>query len=281
VQAVRSWRPEIKWSILGGVCLAALVAVACLGPIPQPLSYHNFADQRPLAGVPHTFDVLSNLPFVIVGLAGLWFLLQKRTMLESGTLWAYATLFAGLILTGLGSAFYHLAPDNHRLVFDRLPMTIAMAGCIAVVLADRFSGGTAVWVLPTALTTGIGTVAQWAISEQQGHGDLRWYALYQGLTIIVGAALLLMFASRPAAALQATRALALAVAGNVAAKIFELLDKPIYSLGGLVSGHTLKHLSAGLAFVPVVVLIRRMRAEELPESKRLPKLPRLPGLSKS
>jgi hypothetical protein len=48
------------------------------------------------------------------------------------------------------------------------------------------------------------------------------------------------------------------VACNVAAKLFELFDKQIYALGGIVSGHTLKHLSAGLAFLPLVFLVRRM-----------------------
>src|SRR5262249_21132730 len=143
-----------------------------------------------------------------------------------------------------------------RLVLDRLPMTIAMAGCIAIILIDRF-GSKTLWVLPVMMATGLGTVLYWALSEQRGRGDLRWYGLYQGLTVIGGAALLLLFPTRVGTTLRATRALVIALAGNVAAKIFEFLDWPIYSLGGIVSGHTLKHLSAGLAFVPLVLLIRR------------------------
>lgn len=38
--------------------------------------------------------------------------------------WLYAVVFAGLILTALGSGYYHLAPDNARLVWDRIPIMI-------------------------------------------------------------------------------------------------------------------------------------------------------------
>lgn len=104
------------------------------------------------------------------------------------------------------------------------------------------------------LLVGIGSVLQWNRTEQQGHGDLRWYGLYQGLTILLGLALLLLFTSRT----NRSHAFVIAVAANIAAKIFELLDKPIYQLGGLLSGHTLKHLSAGLGFVPLVIFVYRM-----------------------
>jgi hypothetical protein len=107
------------------------------------------------------------------------------------------------------------------------------------------------------LATGLWTVHLWTASEHARHSDLRWYALYQGLVILVGALLLLLFASRNGA----TKVFVIAVAGNVLAKIFELLDKPIFALGGIVSGHTLKHLSAGLAFLPLAFFIYRIEEQ--------------------
>jgi hypothetical protein len=234
----------------------SFLVVADLAPMPQWQSYHNFADRRSFAGIPRAFDVLSNLAFLIPGLLGLYYLVQPNAKFDRGVRAAYTGLFVGLMLTSLGSAYYHLAPDNQRLIFDRLPMTIAMAGCIAIILIDRF-GPQTLWVLPVMMATGLGTVLYWAVSEEHGQGDLRWYGLYQGLTVIGAAALLLFFPSRACAALNPTRALVIALAGNVAAKVFEFLDWPIYSVGGIVSGHTLKHLSAGLAFLPLVLLIRR------------------------
>jgi len=263
VGRVRTLASATRWSIVALICIVATIVVAMLKPIPQSLSYHDFADARRLLGVPNAFNVLSNLPFVAEGLFGLVFTLQPGSRLERPQRWAYGILFAGLLLTGLGSGYYHLAPGNQRLVADRLPMTVAMAGFITVLLCDRFSPRS-LWLLPLLLTVGMGSVVQWIMSEHQGHGDLRWYALYQGLTIIFGAALLLLFPAQR----DGTREFAIAVAANIAAKVFELLDKPIYQLGGVVSGHTLKHLSAGLGFVPLVFFVYRMIAREHHQAAR-------------
>ncbi|HEX9256478.1 MAG TPA: alkaline phytoceramidase [Candidatus Angelobacter sp.] len=248
--------------IICGVCVAAFVVTAFLPPIPQPQAYHHFADQRTILGIAHGLDVLSNLAFLVSGLLGLLFVAKFGRALDAGTCWAFATLFFGLVLTSIGSAYYHLAPDNQRLVFDRLPMIIAMAGCGGAVLTDRFGGRTA-WIVAPLIAAGLWTVYQWNVSEAAGHGDLRWYALYEGLIILTGALVLWMFPSRN----EATPVFVITVAGNILAKIFELLDKPIYALGGIVSGHTLKHLFAGLAFLPLVFLIRRMARKKLSDGR--------------
>lgn len=257
IERVRKLSTAAKWGAVAGVCLAGMIAMALLPPIPQPLDYHNFADQRTLAGIPHTWDVLSNLAFLLAGLLGLGFVVRAWTI-DAGTRLAFGTLFLGLALTSAGSAYYHLQPDNQRLVFDRLPMVFAMAGCTGALLTDRFGGRTA-WIIAALLAIGLWTVHYWNFGEQAGHGDLRWYLLFQGLTIVAGAMLLVLFPSRN----RATPVFTIAVIGNVLAKIFELLDRPIYALGGVVSGHTLKHLSAGLAFLPLAFAIRRIRNERM------------------
>jgi hypothetical protein len=258
--------PTIRWGIIGSVCVAAFVATALLPPIPQPEAYHHFADQRTLFGIAHGLDVLSNLAFLVSGVLGIFYISRSRA-LDAGTRWAFATLFVGLCLTSIGSAYYHVAPDNARLVFDRLPMIVAMAGCLGAVITDRFGGSTA-WIVAALIATGLLTVHQWSVSEQLGRGDLRWYALYEGLIILAGALLLLLFPSRNAA----TPAFVIAVVGNVAAKLFELLDKPIYALDGIVSGHTLKHLCAGLSFLPLVFLIRWIARKQLEDDSLRPEL---------
>jgi hypothetical protein len=112
------------------------------------------------------------------------------------------------------------------------------------------------WVLPLLVLVGAGSVMQWAWSERTGVGDLRWYLLFQTLTFIVATVLVLMF---PAPG-EPKRELAIALAANVAAKLFELLDRPIFELGGVVSGHTLKHLAAALGFIPLIVWLARTEA---------------------
>jgi hypothetical protein len=54
--------------------LIVVLAVLLAPRVPQPDSYHHFADQRPWLGVPRFGDVISNLPFAVIGLWGLAFL---------------------------------------------------------------------------------------------------------------------------------------------------------------------------------------------------------------
>lgn len=262
IQRLREWTPAVRWSLVVTICVAAVIAATFLPPILQPQSYHHFADQRTFFGIPHASDVLSNITFIVSGLLGLWFVLRAGMTLDAGTRWVLATIFFGLVLTTFGSAYYHLEPDNQRLVFDRMPITIVLAGCMGTVVADRFGGATA-WSITALIALGLWTVHYWSLS-----GDLRWYGLYQGLTFIVAALLLLLFPSRTGA----TPAIAVALLGNIAAKIFELLDQPIYSLGGIVSGHTLKHLSAGLAFLPLAFLVRRIGKQRMVDDSLRPDL---------
>ncbi len=252
VDRVRSLRPSVRWAFILATALAAVLIVAFIQPVPQPQSYHDFADHRAILGIPNGLDVLSNLPFIAVGLLGLYFIVKPKADFNAAQQWSYATLFAGLVLTGFGSAYYHLAPDNQRLIWDRLPMTIAMAGFVVALLVDRF-GPRVISLLPVLMAVGVGSVVQWGLSEQHGHGDLRWYALYQGMIMIFAAEVLLMFPSPE----SGTREFAIAALANLAAKIFELLDVPIYQFGGIISGHTLKHLSASLGFISLVVLVWR------------------------
>src|ERR1700757_873114 len=123
-----------------------VIAAALLAPrTPQPLSYHNFADHRSWLGLPNFGDVASNVAFAIFGIWGLWFLF-RLTPTEIATRfadrrerWFYIVVFFGMLLTAAGSSYYHLAPDNDRLVWDRLPMTIVFMSLVAAMIAERIS----------------------------------------------------------------------------------------------------------------------------------------------
>jgi len=112
---------------------------------PQPLSYHNFADQRSWLGIPDFGNVASNLPLAVVGIWGLIFLLRltprelQEHFADSRERWPYILVFIGVLLTAFGSSYYHLAPDNARLVWDRLPMTIVFMSMVAAVIMERIS----------------------------------------------------------------------------------------------------------------------------------------------
>ena len=235
----------------GGIWLFLAIAVvvgaaALLTPrTPQPLSYHHFADQRRWFGVPNFGDVASNTLFLVTGLWGLAFLAGKsgqQQFLEPRERWPYFLVFLGLVLTAFGSAYYHLAPDNERLVWDRLPMTIVFMPLVAALIVERVSLRRGLWLLPVLSAIGICSVIQWHLTEQHGRGDLRFYLAVQVYAVLALFAALLL----PARYTRGSDLLIVA-AFYVLAKICETADHQIFSAERLVSGHTLKHLSAGAA----------------------------------
>src|SRR5215469_14244357 len=57
-----------------------MAATACFIPrIPQPQSYHSFADQRTILDIPNFWNVASNVPFAIVGWWGLLYLIPLKS----------------------------------------------------------------------------------------------------------------------------------------------------------------------------------------------------------
>ncbi len=129
--------------ILLTVAVAAAIWLFSREPIHQNLAYHCFADQRTILGIPHFLNVISNVPFLVVGAAGLRFLFSPQAKKHGGSVdepairAAYVALFAGVGLTAFGSAYYHLEPNNDRLMWDRLPMTVAFMGLFAAIIAER------------------------------------------------------------------------------------------------------------------------------------------------
>ena len=146
--------------LLLAVTMLVIVAAALTPRIGQPQSYHTFADQRRWLGIQHFGDVVSNVPFAIVGIWGLWFLLrltpeQTRVhFIDARERWPYVLVAGGLLLTAFGSGYYHLAPDNARLVWDRLPMTIVFMSLISAMIAERISVRAGLWLLPALLILG-------------------------------------------------------------------------------------------------------------------------------
>jgi dsRNA-gated channel SID-1-like protein len=230
------------------VLLAPAVAVATIAlllhPIPQPLSYHNFADQRGWLGIPNFGDVVSNVAFAIVGVWGLFLLLRRRAVkfMDSRERWFYLVMFAGLVLTAFGSGCYHLAPDNARLVWDRIPIMMVFMALLTAVIAERTSVSLGLALFPALELIGVGSVLVWSTGELHGHGDLRFYAAVQVYAVII-LLLALLLPSR----YTRSSDFAVVVGFYALAKILEESYRQVFALGHIVSGHTLKHLAAAAA----------------------------------
>ena len=231
--------------LLGAITVAAGVAVALLPRIAQSLDYHNFADQRTFLGVPNFLNVISNAPFLLAGVWGVLVVLGPEE--KTGTRfitpverWPYLILAVGVALTCFGSAYYHLAPGNARLVWDRLPMTLGFMSLLSAMLMERVNLRAGFAALGPLLLLGLASVVLWYTSELRGAGDLRLYIMVQFYTLLLILLLLWLFPARYTHGPD----LLVAMGFYVLAKIFESLDRPIFRLVHDVSGHTLKHLAA-------------------------------------
>lgn len=246
-----TWR---GW-LLAGVTLVLAAAAVLVPALPQPLSYHQFADCRTLWSVPNFFNVFSNLPFLAAGAVGLARIFAGRArFIDAREQLPYLVFFLGALLTSAGSAYYHLAPDNPRLVWDRLPMTLGFAGLTAAAVAERVDlrvGLRSLWPL---LAAGAGTVVYWYATERLGAGNVIPYAAFQAWSI---ATIVLLIAVFPARRYSHGYLLAWAAGWYGLAKVFEAFDLGFYRLsGGVMSGHTLKHLVAAAA---VFAIARQLR----------------------
>ena len=241
------------------ILLTAGVALVCcmLPRIPQPLSYHHFADRRSLLGIPNFGDVVSNLPFAVIGLWGLVFLRRSNSnpdghFIDRREQWPYLFVFLGLLLTAFGSSYYHLDPNNATLVWDRLPMTITFMSMVAAVIMERINLRLGLWLLPVLLIVGMGSVWQWNWSELRGAGDLRFYAAVQAYAAMV-ILLALLFPAR----YTRSRDLGFVVGFYALAKVLEYFDRPIFAALHIVSGHTLKHLAAAAAGYCILRMVQK------------------------
>lgn len=240
-------------AVFTGLCVLAALLLPAL---PQPLAYHDFADKRNLFGIDNFLDVMSNLGFLIVGCAGLVIVLGNRAHFEYRCERVpYAVFFVGALLTALGSAYYHLSPDNDSLFWDRLPMTIAFMALVCSQIVDRISIRAGLILLGPMLLIGMSTVLYWRMSELAGAGNVMPYAILQGYAVIV---VLMLVALSPS---RYTRGKALywVFGWYVMSKVFETFDVQVMELtGGVISGHTLKHLTAAIAgFAVCHSLVRR------------------------
>lgn len=250
--AARSSR--VPWLLAVAMLLA--LALGLHGPIAQWASYHDFADTRAWLGMPNAQNVLSNLPFALIGAWALAWLARPGAMVANRLAWC--AFSAALVCTALGSALYHWAPGNGALVFDRLPIAWACAALLCAFLAERVDPRCASWpALSSALFVASASVAWWWLGERQGHGDLRPYLYVQFLPmLLVPAAIGLKL---PALNPQALGSAAWwAVLGlYAAAKAVELADHSIFDALGFTSGHTLKHVLAATA---ALCLLRAVRS---------------------
>jgi hypothetical protein len=228
-------------------------------PIPQLQSYHQFADQRSWQGIPNAWNVLSNIAIAIPGLWGLFLVFSPKKVQfdDPRERWLWIGVSIGLILTGMGSSYYHLAPDNARLLWDRLPMTLVFMSFVAALISERINITLGLWLWPVLIGMGFSSVFLWYASELRGKSDLSFYIGIQAFTILV--AIMMWLSSAHG---YRNWALAGVITCYVLALFFDLFDHQIHAMTrGIISGHTLKHLAVGLAGACLIGMIWKKKKE--------------------
>ena len=237
-------RRSVIW--LAVLFLAALFVFA--PPIAQPQDYHAFADDRELVrGIPNTLNVLSNLAFVSAGLFGVLTMLAPRRFGNPFERWDAIVLFAGTLLTAIGSAIYHLHPNDATLVYDRCGMIVGFMSFLSMMIHRHDGGGR--WLLPLLLAVGATSIVWWRAFD-----DLRPYVWVQFFPIL--AVMTMVMLDRHDA--REVRVLCVVLVMYTLAKIFEILDRQVFSMTHeIISGHTLKHVSAAAAPFAIALWIRK------------------------
>jgi hypothetical protein len=245
----------VRVGLLVLICVLFIGGFLLLTPVwPQPLAYHDFADQRPLLGMPHVLNVWSNLPFLVVGVWGMIWMARSRqpdAFVQPAERWAYWLYFIGLALTGIGSSYYHANPNNETLVWDRMALAMTFMALFTAIVSERLCWQLSAPPVGPMVALGIGSVLYWHWTD-----DLRFYLVVQFFPLLALPLLFLFFKPR----YTRTGDMLASLACYGLAKLVEYLDANVYAQGGLVSGHTLKHLIAGGSAYFVLLMLQHRRA---------------------
>jgi hypothetical protein len=238
-------QPMSLWrlTLLVGMIVTTILGVMSLPAIPQDVSYHYFADDREILHIPNMSDVASNAFFFLSGLLGLY---RFSFFAGTPTVFRWRFFFTSIAFVSFGSAYYHWAPSNDSLVWDRLPMTLGFASLTVNLLTERFGERTGKVLFWPLLLFSAASVAYWWFTEELGAGDLRPYIVVQYLPLLLVPALLILFPKGS----HWDRPYWLLLLGYTIAKGFEWQDAALYEWTyHIVSGHTLKHIAAAIAIL--------------------------------
>lgn len=232
-----------KTLVLAIVFLITAIALLYADPIAQDLAYHRFSDKRTWFGIPHFMDVISNLPFIVIGYMGLRLSAKSYKKHPMVSFLMSFTLFVGVLFTGLGSAFYHYAPNNFSLLFDRLPMTLVFTSFFTTIIYDYVDRRAGAYLFYVMLLLGMYSIFYWYYTEITGSGDLRLYAFVQFFPIVATPLILILYKNGT----LYTKQIMYVFLAYAVAKLLEHFDVQVMNALGIISGHTLKHLFSALA----------------------------------
>ena len=199
--------------------------------IPLPLEYHNFADQRSFLGIPNTMNVISNIAILIPAIYLLQIRKNKSTISN--------LLILHLVLLSVASSYYHWNPSDETIFWDILMIAVTIM-LVTIIISDTEYG-----IILYGL--GIMSILYWRYT-----GDLRLYIL-----ILIGVPLYIVFKYHKNSELR--NYLIVFVIANILLRLTEHNDHLVYQItGNQISGHTLKHVFAGIMMMSVIKILQKV-----------------------
>ncbi|KAI9118423.1 hypothetical protein K1719_010755 [Acacia pycnantha] len=262
-QQLRRWKRTRIWA---GMVFGCIVFLFFTPKIPRSPYHHHFLDMRNLLGVPSTLNVITNFPFLVVGVLGLVFTLEGGVfnISSQGEAFAWALYYAGIVGIAFGSAYYHLKPDNSRVLWDTLPMMVAYAFLFSCLVIERIGQRIGLCCLFTLLFASFLSVAYERI-----YSDIRFCVIFQLILPFAIPGVAFMYPSRYTHSTYWFWSTGI----YLLAKFEAVADKKIYYVNSyIISGHSLEHLC--LALIPillsVMLIYRELRFQRLGALKDRP-----------
>ena len=247
-------KEKVGYIILTAIALLSVAGIFILSPIEQDKEYHNFCDSETIFNIPNFWNVVSNIPFLVIGLIGLY---KTTTLLETKI--KYIVFFLGISLVSIGSGYYHLNPNNNTLVWDRLPMTIAFMSLFSIIISEFIDLKIGLKSLFPSILIGLLSVVYWIVFN-----DLKIYILVQFFPVFAIIVILSFFRSK----YNLTIGYWLLLLAYIIAKIFEHFDYQTQNILKILSGHTLKHvvISIGI-FSLLYTYLNRKNSKQIADTK--------------
>ncbi|KAK6273870.1 hypothetical protein POUND7_010953 [Theobroma cacao] len=253
--------------ICGIALLCWLFFMMVTPKIPLSYRHHLFADMRNFLGVPNTLNVITNFPFLIVGVLGFVLSLGGGSFFNislKGEVWGWLLFYGGIASVAFGSAYYHLKPDDNRAMWDTLPMMIAYSSLFSSFILERLGERIGLSILFSLLV-----LAVLSTSYARTFNDLRLCMTFQLIPCIALPIMTFLFPPK-----YTHSGYWLWTSGVcILAKIEALADMKIYRANNyIISGHSLEHLCSAIAPVLFTVMLmhRSSRFQRLGEIKECP-----------
>lgn len=226
-----------------------------MAPLALDISPYEFACDGTLMGIPHFWNVVTNIPFLLIGI---WGTREVRRLKQAGrrTSFNWLGIWVSTACIGLGSGAYHLFLTPFGLGLDRLAIAALIAFLLAhvahVIHGIGPSRRLTFWLVLVSETT----VVVWML------GGSPWF--YGVLQAAAGVGILLVVLRADLRARRGVRHLSVrpgplylfALCYGLA-KVCELLDEEVCTWTGWIGGHPLKHVFAALGLLLLAPLMRR------------------------